>query len=414
MELEERSGRIDRFFAGRKDKIKEKKVNNQLLDLLEGVEIRTSYGSCLKVEKIFDLSYKYSQIPLLKTLDYQGEAIAQLSFDRSLLNFDPCKAVFIDTETTGLSGGVGTYPFLVGIGFFEKDKFKINQYFMRDFNEEGALLFCLRKDLSRFDFLVSYNGKCFDIPLLSTRFIFNRFDFEIRDFLHLDLLYPSRRLWKLRLGDLRLVNLERVLLKSEREDDIPSYLVPQIYFEYLRGEIEPVKKIFEHNLYDILALVELLGICSSVVSDPEKAGVDDPLDLFSLGRLYFNLKDYKKSVYCFESARSILKDKELLFKVGRFLSWSYKRKNEYEKAFKFWLELKDSYPEMLFVYDELAKYYEHKLKEYSKAMEIVDKALEVIESSFDYNYRLVMESFCYRKKRLKRKLKKTARCEVST
>jgi len=320
-------------------------------------------------------------------------------------------------QPTGLSGGVGTYPFLVGLGFFEKDQFKISQYFMRDFNEERALLLCLLKDLSRFDFLVSYNGKCFDIPLLSTRFIFNRFDFEIRDFLHLDLIYPSRRLWKLRLGDLRLGNLERVLFKSEREDDIPSYLVPQIYFNYLRGEMEPVKKVFEHNLYDILALVELLSLCSSVVSDPEKAGVDDPLDLFSLGRLYFNLKDYNKSIYCFESARSMLKEKELLLKVGRFLSWNYKRKNEYEKAEKLWLEFKDTYPDFLFVYEELAKYYEHKLKEYSKALEMVDKALNAIDSSFDLNcnsnYRFIKESFCYRRQRLEKKLEKAAGCKTS-
>ena len=121
-------------------------------------------------------------------------------------------AVFLDTETTGLAGGTGTAAFLVGVGFVDGDRFRVRQYFMRDYHEEAALLHALAEDLARFDRLVTFNGKMFDVPLLEARYRLNRARFPLAAAPHLDLLHPARRLWKARLESCRLQSLEAELL----------------------------------------------------------------------------------------------------------------------------------------------------------------------------------------------------------
>src|SRR5262249_33194494 len=143
---------------------------------------------------------------------------------------DPSRIAFLDTETTGLSGGTGTYAFLVGIGTWRSSGFLVEQFFMRNFDEEAAVICPLEERLSQVKVVVTFNGKCFDLPLLESRFVMHRRDWPLADGIHLDLLHPSRRLWKLRLKDCSLANLEREVLGFEREEDIPGYLIPQVYF----------------------------------------------------------------------------------------------------------------------------------------------------------------------------------------
>ncbi len=143
---------------------------------------------------------------------------------------------FLDTETTGLAGGTGTYAFLIGVGRVTPEGFRVRQFFMRDYAEEASLLCALSAHLAQFDVLVTYNGKAYDQPLLETRF-----EWHVRARLsvpmaHLDLLLGARRLWKLRLESCRLVDLERQILGVEREGDLPGEMIPYVYFEYLRTE----------------------------------------------------------------------------------------------------------------------------------------------------------------------------------
>jgi len=433
MKFEDRLKSFERFISNRKVE-KPKDVNDlSLTEYLEGVEVENIYGKCIKVEKEFNLDFCHGQILISDGLRYKGETIAKFTCDEKPSKFEPERTVFLDTETTGLAGGTGTYPFLVGMGFFEEDKFRIKQYFMRDFNEEKALLYFLQKDLRKFDSLVTYNGKCFDAPLLTTRFIFNRIDFSFDNFLHLDLLFPCRRLWKLRLKECSLSNLEMKVLGVFRLSDIPSYLIPQAYFHYLNsGEIEPLKKILDHNTSDILSLVGLSIFSAKIIEDPESAGINDPQDLFSLGRIYSNLGEYQKSIICLEKAWLNPSDEGFKYKIGQFLAWQYKRIGEWEKAEKIWKALSSdpggdelrpyfspasgggSFGQkelsVFYSYEELAKYYEHKLRDYSLASEMVDKALQLIASSLglgdDRKLREMKKRFCYRKERLKRKLLK--------
>ena len=153
---------------------------------------------------------------------------------------DPEKWLFLDTETTGLAGGTGTYAFLIGLGWWDAGGLQVEQLFMRDFAEEHSVLSELAARMAERPVLVTFNGKTFDWPLLESRFTMTRCIPVPKIAAHLDLLHPARALWKLRLGSVRLVELERHILDParlgwHREDDVISSLIPQYYFDYLRG-----------------------------------------------------------------------------------------------------------------------------------------------------------------------------------
>src|SRR5258706_3463497 len=169
---------------------------------------------------------------------------------------DPEKWLFLDTETTGLAGGTGTYAFLVGLAWWDAGGLQVEQLFLRDFSEEHSLLHELAARLAERPVLVTFNGKSFDWPLLENRFTMTRAIKVPQLAAHLDLLHPARALWKLRLGSVRLVELERHVLDAERlgshrGDDVASALIPQVYFDYFRrGAADPLAGRVEHNPKD--------------------------------------------------------------------------------------------------------------------------------------------------------------------
>src|SRR5215470_14216958 len=116
--------------------------------------------------------------------------------------------VFLDTETTGIQGGTGIVPFLIGLGYFQDDDFHLVQYFIRDFDEEPSMLLALGDLLQRFKLVVTYNGSTFDVPLLETRFTLARLNSPFAAMAHLDLLPGARRLWRNGHGSCRLAALE--------------------------------------------------------------------------------------------------------------------------------------------------------------------------------------------------------------
>src|SRR5713101_9404852 len=180
---------------------------------------------------------------------------------------DPEKWLFLDTETTGLAGGTGTYAFLVGLAWWDAGGLQVEQFFMRDLDEEHSLLLELSERMSKRPVLVTFNGKSFDWPLLETRYRMTRAIASCTPKLHFDLLHPARQLWRPRLGSVRLKELERHVLGDEnralewsRHDDIDSSLIPQMYFYYLRGgPAEPLAGIFRHNQMDLRGLAALAG-----------------------------------------------------------------------------------------------------------------------------------------------------------
>src|SRR6266481_4120061 len=204
---------------------------------------------------------------------------------------DPEKWLFLDTETTGLAGGTGTYAFLVGLAWWDAGGLQVEQFFMRDFSEEHSLLHELSARVASRPVLVTFNGKSFDWPLLESRFTMTRSITVPKLAAHLDLLHPARALWKLRLGSVRLVELERHVLDAprrgwHREDDVASALIPQLYFDYLRGgPAEPLAGVVRHNQMDLRGLAALFGKINTLLSEPaDSANEIESLDLFGLSR----------------------------------------------------------------------------------------------------------------------------------
>jgi hypothetical protein len=337
---------------------------------------------------------------LTEILDIPTYPAHLLSRDDRLKELDFRKALFLDTETTGLSGGTGTFAFMVGLGFFQGDGFVVHQLFMRDYSEERASLSILQEILDSFQFLVTFNGRHYDIPLLETRFILSRKRSKIREMPNFDLLYPSRKIWKGAYENCRLVTLESRLLGMEREDDIPSEWIPSLYFDYIQtGDARKIHRVFYHNRMDILTMVALAGRIHLIYHDPQAARPRKGVEHFSLGRLFWDHGDRQKAISCFEIALKRCDD-ELAWEVMKWLSMAFKKTGETEKARSLWEEMmgwpykRDGHPCI-----ELAKYHEHRLKEFEKAIAYVDQALAIIPSHREREIGLLLE----RKQRLLKK-----------
>ncbi len=162
------------------------------------------------------------------------EATAFLAGPRMSQDMSIEDGLFLDTETTGLAGGTGTFPFLIGLGWFEAGSFVTCQLFARDFSEERAMLRYLSELASGKQFLVTFNGKAYDLNLLAARFILNRSPDTLTTMPHIDLLHPSRRIFAHRLENARLSTIETHVLGVKREGDVPGFEIPQRYFDWLQ------------------------------------------------------------------------------------------------------------------------------------------------------------------------------------
>jgi len=200
---------------------------------------------------------------------------------------------------------------------------------------------------------------------------------------HFDLLYPARRLWKRRLENCSLSTVERDILGVIREDDVPGYLVPEIYFRYLKTkDARALKQVFEHNLQDILSLVALVSRMCFLVEDPLN-NTEYGMDIFSIGKMFDEERRYEQSTrYYTEALKHNLAEEETL-EILRLVSFAHKRQGKWEEAEKIWEEIIERSREFIYYpYEELAKYYEHHLKDYQKAETIVEEALNIEENIF--------------------------------
>jgi uncharacterized protein len=369
--------RLDRLLEPKKTY--RKKAIVPIEQLVKGEVISTSEGEAFLTKQHFPPHHRYGEMALGDILSIPTYPAHLLSKDERLKELDFRKALFLDTETTGLSGGTGTFAFMVGLGFFQEDQFLITQFFMRDYSEERASLSLLKNLIDSFQFLVTFNGRQYDIPLLETRFILSRKASKIREMPNFDLLYPSRRIWKGAYENCRLVTLESQLLGVERTDDIPSEWIPYLYFEYIQtGDASKIQQVFYHNRMDILSMVALAGRIHLVYHDPQAARPRKGIEHFALGRLFWEHGQREKAIPCFEIALK-RSDDDLSWEVMKWLSRAFKKTGQGEKARSLCEEMmswpckKDAFP-----YIELAKYHEHRLKDWNKAMAYVDEALDSI------------------------------------
>jgi len=298
---------------------------------------------------------------------------------------DPERWLFLDTETTGLAGGTGTYAFLVGLAWWASGGLQIEQLFLRDFSEEHSLLQQLAERIAERPVLVTFNGKTFDWPLLENRFTMTRAIQAPKLAAHFDLLHPARALWKLRLGSVRLMDLEREVLGAERLGlhrfgDVASALIPQYYFDYLRGgSPDPLAGVVKHNQMDLRGLAALLGKICSLLDEQGSLEEEDPLDLFGLSRFLERRGEPERAQAACSQALRVGLPGEFRPQARRELALLAKRKGDWERAAEIWHELAGDSKGGMEACEQLAIYYERRRKDFDRALEFTQLALMKLE-----------------------------------
>jgi uncharacterized protein YprB with RNaseH-like and TPR domain len=212
--------------------------------------------------------------------------------------------LFLDTETTGLSGGTGTYIFLIGVAHFAGKELILRQHMLLDLGAEREFIAGLKDEIEPFRACASYNGKAFDLPIIRTRFVMAiRSELTVDDS-HLDLLHPARRLWRDRFGSTTLRQLEESVLDDGRTADIPGWLIPDAYFHYLRKR-DPaiIAPVLEHNARDVISLVRITDrVARAVAAARTGRAPDHAPAAFALARIFERTGEQDAAFACYESA----------------------------------------------------------------------------------------------------------------
>jgi uncharacterized protein YprB with RNaseH-like and TPR domain len=406
MDLRDKLKQFDRELGLKSNKTVRSKKGG-IEQVVSGEETVNDFGSFFRSVKIYPEDYEHGKMNLKLIWDVDPEIFSLVGKDGSLKSIDFNKVVFIDTETTGLAGGAGTVPFLIGIGFFTENGFQIEQFFMRDYNEERALLEAVSNRLKTCQTLVSYNGKCFDMNLLASRFTMARMTNPATDIPHLDLLFTVRRLWRRRIADCSLSNVERIILNFDRNGDIPGYMIPGIYFDYLRtGRATSMADVFRHNQWDIVTLAALAILTGKIYSDPVKH-LNHAQDLLSIGKALEGVSRLEPAVECYRETLNLSVSKEEKEEALTSLGFTLKRLCQWERAVQVWEHMINKLSYRLIPYEELAKYYEHRTSEFKNAIDVVEKALERISYienlPSNFSFARDREELEYRLARLERK-----------
>jgi uncharacterized protein YprB with RNaseH-like and TPR domain len=382
-----------------------------LESLLPGEERQTVYGSCFVVEWSYPLGHQHGTAPLGAALGESPQdaavLLARTPAERAaLLAADPRRFVYLDTETTGLAGGTGTYAFLVGVARFVEDALVVRQLFMRELRDEHALLHLLAEELDACEVLVTYNGKAFDWPLLETRYALGRRAGPRRPpdpAVHVDLLFAARGGGRARLESCSLGHVEHHLLGVRRGEDTPGWLIPQLYFAYLRsGDARPLAGVFRHNTLDLLSLAALLGRMAAMRGAPAEAApsdrdgahgsLHDADELLALGRGFEEAGESERALACYQAAAGgggltsralrAAVTREAHIRAGTLL----KRIRRHAEAAAHWEALlrmpaSELGSADIRAYEELAMYCEHIARDHRSARAYARQALDALAAA---------------------------------
>lgn len=338
----------------------------------------TPHGEVYVVEERYPLEHRHGCAALQITSPLR--VIAEWACESRLAEAELDTFAFLDTETTGLSGGTGTYAFLVGVGRYDGQEFHLTQFFMRDPIEEPALLAALTEFLQPCQALVTFNGKGFDVPLLNARYITNGERSPLMSLAHLDLLPLARRLWRARLPSRALGYLEEHVLGLARtQEDVPGWVIPGLYFGYLRsGDARAMKSVFYHNAVDVLSLVALLSHVAEMLDDPFGEAVVHGLDLVAIGKMFEDLGHLEKATQLYEHGLAHDLPEEIHWDTVRRLSFAQKRRGNLRAAVTLWRQATGS--GQVYAHVELAKFYEHQQRDYSEAAQWTQAALALVNA----------------------------------
>jgi uncharacterized protein YprB with RNaseH-like and TPR domain len=351
-----------------------------LASVLGGDVRENDFGPYVVVEQVLSLPPRLAWSPL--------EAGWLAGHDGSLAEEGLC---FFDTETTGLNGGVGNHAFLVALAWRMNSALLMRQYVLPDPSLELPFLEAIAADMGASGALVSYNGKTFDVPVLEGRLLMARRSAECLDLPHLDLLHPSRRLFKARLGACNLQNVEAMVLGRDRGDDIPGFLIPEMYFSYLRHRDPGVlRDVVAHNRQDVVSLSLLLD---HLVQSLRHDGAAHPLDRFGAARLLESLGEVDRALLVYASLwgecdgcwdgevwPGTWTPIELAYVVGLRLATLHRRRGSSEMGEEVLAWLWRRHPRAWEAAIMLAKHLEHRRKDRTAALEVVSAALAAMES----------------------------------
>jgi uncharacterized protein YprB with RNaseH-like and TPR domain len=360
---------------------------------LWNLELETVAGRACVRRTQYPLTHQHGDYDLARALNAAPNALRRLGGAVADLH----NALFLDTETTGLAGGAGTLVFLIGVGYFGADgqSFIVDQYFMPDPNEETGMLCGLEERLNQHEALVTFNGRGFDVPLLDTRFTLARLPVTLSDRVNLDLLLPARRAWRAQLTSCSLGSLEYHMLNVQRtQQDIPGFLIPQMYLDYLRtGDPGEMQRVMYHNLYDILSMVTLVTRLCNAVNSPTQPG-----ELISAGQYYENSGQLEQAEQAYLAAlKADANPTSLLSRRAAYLLAScLKRHARRADAVPYWQQLADAGD--LTAWVELAKYYEWHAMDLAQALLCARRALALARDPFTRG------EISHRIERLKRKM----------
>lgn len=346
-------------------------------DVVPGRFLETHGGNTFLIEEEFPHDYIHGEVGL--RISTKPQVIAEWAGELHIIEQQPEAYAFLDTETSGLAGGTGTFAFLIGVGRYTQTGFQLAQFFMRDPFEEPAMLVALEEFLAPCQTIVSFNGKAFDVPLLNTRYTLQGWKSPFKNLGHVDLLHLARRLWRDRLPSRTLGNLEVQILHASRTDEeIPGWMIPQLYFDYLRdGDARPLKRVFYHNAMDVVSLAALLNYTSSFLENPVARSADEYVDLAAVARLMEDLGHIDEAARLYETCIQSELPERVLFDTTNRLSMMHKRNANYPAAIPLWEQAAEG--KKLYAYEELAKYYEHIAQDFPMALQWTTAALTLLE-----------------------------------
>src|SRR5258708_14538091 len=294
---------------------------DRVADVLGGQVVTNRFGRALIVERRYEFDWFHGLRRVGDCDIADGDTLRLL--DPALPPPDGAgsRTLYVDLETTGLSGGAGTVAFLVGCGWFDTGAFQVRQFLLTSYASERALLCAVAECFGATSLLVTYNGKTFDVPVMETRWLFHRMPLPLESVRHCELPHPGRRLWRARLragasakageepsrdaageGGCRLGTLERVLCDVRRVGDVPGMDIPARYFRFLRsGDARPLEPVLEHNRLD---LISLAAVCAHAVQLVEEgsARCRDAAEALALGTVYERAGCVDNAIAAYEHA----------------------------------------------------------------------------------------------------------------
>ncbi|MBW6472389.1 MAG: ribonuclease H-like domain-containing protein [Anaerolineaceae bacterium] len=390
-------------YFGSKDSIEFKSINKKKTKKLSGTININSLGEYFYAEHEYHSIYIHGSVPF----NHFFPPHSVYSTPETDSSFELNKCLFLDTETTGLSTSGGTFAFMVGIGWFEENHFTIRQYFLISPDQEEAMLLDLENKLAKHQNIVTYNGIGFDIPILKARFKYHRIPTTIVNIKQIDLLKYARMLFRYQFDNRSLKSIESKVLNFTRsEEEIPGYLAPIIYQDYLKtGELQDITGVFYHNEMDVISLAALLKIIDEVSHEIDIHFSAYETLHYSLARQFERTREYSKAIDYYSKA---LKQPKLPDSIRRncylCLANIYKKSNQIDKAMVFWEYASEFGSTESSI--EIAKIFEHKIKNYELALDYCKKALLLLENDVNSMKRAVLkDQIEYRIERLKAKKK---------